>query len=248
MSETTEAAVPRSFGQDLLDLYFAPRDAFASILRAPRLAVVIPAWLVLGLVFTGVWLSRVDPPAFMRNQLEESGQWDRLNPEQRSAVLEGQSRMLPIFGWIGATVGPPVMLLVVSGFLLFVFRFFYAAETGFREALAVVAWTYLGVGLVTTPLTLLVMWLKGDWNVSPQEVLQANPTLLLDKFATAKPLWALLGSFDVFSIWIVFLMATGFAVAGRRTTGSALWGVGVGWAIYVLGKVALSFLGSAATG
>jgi hypothetical protein len=36
---------------------------------------------------------------------------------------------------------------------------------------------------------------------------------------------------------MVFLLAVGFGVASRKTTGSALWGVGICWAIIVLVKV-----------
>ncbi|NJR71586.1 MAG: nucleotide exchange factor GrpE, partial [Synechococcales cyanobacterium CRU_2_2] len=51
-------------------------------------------------------------------------------------------------------------------------------------SLGIVAWDFLAVGLVVTPLMLLVMHLKGEWNVNPGDVLQANPTLLLEKGET----------------------------------------------------------------
>ena len=91
--------------------------------------------------------------------------------------------------------------------------------------------------LVTTPLLLLVLQLKGDWNINPQEAIQANLGLLLEKSSAAKPLWALLSSIDVFSLWMIFLLAVGFGVASRKTTGSSIWGVAVPWAIIVLLKV-----------
>jgi hypothetical protein len=86
-------------------------------------------------------------------------------------------------------------------------------------------------------LTLVVMGLKGDWNLNPQDVLQANLGLVLDKAETAKPLWALATSLDLFSFWMIFLLATGFAAASRKTTGSALWGVAIPWALMVAIKV-----------
>ena len=81
---------------------------------------------------------------------------------------------------------------------------------------------------------LLVLQLKGDWNINPQEAIQANLGLLLDKSTAAKPLWALLTSIDVFSLWMVFLLAVGFGVASRKTTGSAIWGVAIPWILIVL--------------
>ena len=79
--------------------------------------------------------------------------------------------------------------------------------------------------------------LKGDWNVNPQEVVRANLGLLLEKSTAAKPLWALLSSIDVFSLWMVFLLAVGFGVASKKTTGSAIWGVAVPWIVIILCKV-----------
>jgi hypothetical protein len=238
MTETTDAGAPRGFFQNLSDLYFAPREAFAGILRVPRLAVAILAWLALGLLFTGVWMSKVEPREFFKTQMEEGGQWQKMSAEQRTAVLDTQARFFPIFGWVGAIVGPIVFLLVISGVLMFVYRFFYASEVTFSRAVAIVAWTFLALALIVTPLMLLVMYLKGDWNAPPQDALQANPTLFLEKSDTPKWLWALLGSLDLFSIWHVFLLAAGFGVASKRSTGSAVWGVAAGWAVIILGKVA----------
>ena len=51
-----------------------------------------------------------------------------------------------------------------------------------------------------------------------------------------------LGSLDLFSIWTLFLLATGYRIVGR-TGKAAAWGVVLTlWALYVAGKVALSGL------
>ena len=165
-----------------------------------------------------------------------------MSSEQRTAVLDAQTRFFPIFAWVFAAVIPIVFLMLTSAVLMFVYRFFYASEVTFSRALAIVTWTFLAIGLIATPLMLLVMGLKGEWNVAPQEVLQANPTLLLDRSDTAKWLWALVGSMDLFSLWHVFLLAAGFGVASKRSTGSAAWGVAVCWALATLVKVGLALL------
>mgnify|MGYP003508642005 CR=1 FL=1 len=68
-------------------------------------------------------------------------------------------------------------------------------------------------------------------------VIQANLGLFLEKSSAAKPLWALLSSIDLFSLWMVFLLAVGFGVASKKTTGSAIWGVAIPWILIVLAKV-----------
>jgi hypothetical protein len=228
---------PGGFLQNLIDLYFAPREAFGRIVPNPTWVVPLLGHMVLGLIFTGVWLNQVEPAEFMKTQLQESGQWDKIPAEQRENIIEQQSKFMPIFGWVGAAVGGPIAVLVVAGVLLFIYRFFYAGEVGFKQSMAITSWSFFALGLVTTPLMLMVFALKGDWNLNPQEVLQANLSLLLDKAETAKPLWALATSLDLVSFWLIFLLAAGFGVACKKATGSTLWGVVIPWAVIVAIKV-----------
>ncbi len=222
MTETTDAGASRGFFQNLSDLYFAPREAFAGVLRVPRLPAAILGWLALGLLFFGVWMSKVEPREFFKTQMEEGGQWQKMSAERRTAVLDAQTRFFPIFGWVFAIVGPIVFLMVTSAVLMFVYRFFYASEVAFSRALAIVTWSFLAVGLIATPLMLLVMGLKGEWNVAPQEVLQANPTLLLERSETAKWLWALACSPPV-SAWRASAAPAARSGASASVGGSSCW-------------------------
>ncbi len=229
---------PAGFLHNLVDVYFSPGEAFARIARRPAWILPAVGYLVLTVAFSAIWMSKMEPREFMKAQLEQSGQADKLTAEQREQALEQQARFMPIFAWVGAIVGTILTVVVVAAFFLFVYRFFYGGELTFAQSLAVSSWVFFAVGLVTTPLILTVMGLKGDWNLNPQEALQANLTLLLDRATAAKPLWSLLAGIDLFSIWIVFLLATGYAAATRRTVGAAVWGVAIPWALIVLVKVA----------
>lgn len=229
---------PAGFLQNLIDIYFSPGEAFGRIVRKPAWIMPAVGYLVLVVVFTAVWMNKMEPREFMKAQLEQSGQAEKMTAEQREQVIEQQAKFMPVFGWVGSIVGTVVTLVVIAAFFLFVYRFFYGGELKFGQSLAVASWVLFAVGLVTTPLMLTVLGLKGDWNLNPQEVVQANLSLLLDRTTAAKPLWALLSSIDLFSIWTVFLLATGYAAAARRSFGSAVWGVAVPWLLFVLGKVA----------
>lgn len=225
------------FFQNLLDLYFSPREAFARIVRSPRVLVPIVLYALVVLGFTAIWMHKMDPVEFMKVQIEESGRADRIPADQRENIINQQAKMMPIFGWVLGPTFITIMILVVSGTLMFVFRFFYGGDVGFKQAVAIVIWTFLAVSIVSTPVMLTVMTLKGDWNLDPNQVVQANLGLLLDKSTAAKPLWALFTSIDVFVLWMVFLLATGFGVACKKPTASALWGVVVPWLIIVAIKV-----------
>jgi hypothetical protein len=234
---------PREFLPNLIDVYFAPREAFTRIVRKPAwLLPAIAVFLIAG-ASTGIWLAKVDAHAFTQRQMEEFGgkRWEQAPPEQKAQSLDIQAKVMAPFRWVRVGLGTPLLLVLVGGVLLFVFRFFYAAEVTFPQALAIVSWSLLAIDLLTSPLRLLVMWLKEDWNIEPQLALQASPAALLDP-AAPKWQWALLSVPDLFSLWLVFLLATGFAVACRRTTSSAIWGVGVPWLLVSLGFVAMAAL------
>jgi len=234
------ASTPESGGgffQNLIDVWFSPREAFARILQKPRLLVALALYAALVLGFTGVWMSKMDPVEFMKVQIEESPRADQMSAEQRQAVIEQQAKFMPIFGWVVGPVFIAIMLLVIAGVLMFVFRFFYGGEVTFKQGFAIVLWVFLAVGVVSTPVMLTVLSLKGDWNIDPNQAVQANLGLLLDKSTAAKPLWALFSSIDLFSLWMVFLLAAGFGVACRKPTASAIWGVAIPWALIVLVKV-----------
>jgi hypothetical protein len=233
-----EPAAPGGFFQNLVDVYFAPREAFTRIARRPRFLLPLLAYVVLVLGFTGIWLHKMDAREFMKTQIEESGRADKIPADQREAIVEQQSKMMPIFAWVFGPVGIAFGLLATSGCLLLVYRFFYAGEVGFRQAFAIVTWVFFAVALVSTPILLSVLALKGDWNINPQDAVQANLSLLLEKSAASKPLWALATSIDLFSLWMVFLLAIGFGAAIRKPTASTIWGVAVPWILIVLGKVA----------
>jgi Yip1 domain len=243
MAQTQTVAPPvagESWGSMLGNLYFAPREAFRALLVRSGFWVPLLALIALNVTFTAIWLQNVDPHEFMRTQIEESGRADRMSPEQLQAVVDGQAGMFSTFAWLGQLVFLPLFFLAVAAVYLFIFRFLLGGEVRYRASLAVVGWSFLAVSIITTPLILLVMMLKGDWNVDPRTAVLAGPALLLEKGSTSPWLYALVDSVDLFSFWVLALLAAGYGVANRRTTGWAVGGVVGLWVAYVAGKVALA--------
>ena len=60
---------PGGFFQNLIDVYFAPREAFPRIVRKPSFVLPLAAYIVLVLGFTGIWMSKMDPAEFMKVQI-----------------------------------------------------------------------------------------------------------------------------------------------------------------------------------
>lgn len=223
------------------NLFLSPSEAFAALLKRPTVLLPLVLLMATNAGFTAYWLNRVDPIAFMKAQMQESGQWDKVPADQREGMLEGQSKAFPYFASIGV-IAVPIVTLLFAAVLTFVFRFFYAGEVTFKQGLSLTAWASLPVSLVAVPLLALVLHLKDDYLVNPQEVLQANPTLFVEKDSVPKAVFSFLSSLDLFSFWMIGLLSIGFGLACRKPASSALWGVAVPWALYVLAKSGLAAL------
>jgi Yip1 domain len=242
MSEVAVAPVEedRGFLATLVDVFVAPGDAFRAIAARPRFVAPLVMAVGIGLLFSAVWTNWVDPVEFMRIQMEESGGADRVQPEKRAEVIETQAKFFNVFAWIGPLVFAPLMYAALAGLFLFVYRFFYGAEATYAQSLAVLAWSFAAFGLVLNPLIIIVMALKNEWNVDPHSVVQASAAALLDKSTTSKPLYAFASSLDLFSFWLIALLSIGYGAVIRKPASTAAWGIIVLWAVYVLGKAALS--------
>jgi len=224
----------------LVGLYVAPIETFRGIAAHPTFLAPLLAIILMNSAFTFVWLRKADHAEVARAQMEDAGVFDRVPPEKHAEIVERQVRLMPTFAWLGPTVILPVMLAVLAGLFLFVYRFFYESETTFRQSLAVMAWAHLTFYLLATVLLVLVLTLKGEWSVDPRNVIQASPAALVEKSAVPKPVHSLLDSLDLMSFWLIFLLSAGYAAASRRSVGSAAAGVVALWGIYVLLKVALA--------
>jgi len=235
-----EPQKPSGFFANLIDLYFSPAEAFANLLRRPSFLVPLLVHVSMSLVFTGIWLQKVDARAFMKARIEESPRGSKIPPERMEAILSQQEAWLPRISWASGVLAPTIIAFALGGLFLFVFRFFYASDVNYKQSLTVVTSSFATLALLTTPLLLSVLALKDDWTIPPQEALQANITLLLEKATAPKWLWALGSSLDLFSFWLLFMLATGFAAASKRRWTWALAGVAVPWALFVIGKVGLS--------
>ena len=169
----------------------------------------------------------MDVMEFLANQQAESGKEGPLPPASAAPMIKG-------FIWVTGSVAPVVALLVTGLVLMFVYRFFFEGNVTFKQAFTIVTWAFLIVSLVTVPLLVAAQALKGAWSEDPATVVAANLTLVLDRASTPKPLYALAKQIDLFGIWMIWLLSTGFAVALRKPTGSAMWGVLIPWLIVVL--------------
>ncbi len=233
----------RRFFDNLFGLYLEPEKSFGELLPPARFWLPLALLVGLNLSFTAVWMWKVDPLEFFKAEMEWSGQADRVPPEQREAMFAAQARMFPILAWVGGLVGAPLFVLLSAAVYSLMFRFFLGGEIPFRRTLTVVGWSNAALAVVSQPLVLTVMALKGDWNINPGRALQANLAVALDRETAPRALFALLDSMDLFSLFAMYLMYVGFRVGTGMKPGAVAAGVVGPWAVYVVAKMGLAALG-----
>lgn len=227
----------------LIGVLFDPKPAFADIAARPQhwwVPVVLVTVLVVVYIFA--FTQRVGWERFMRQQLEASERAQQLPVEQRERILEQQLRFVPIFAHIQGALAPAIVALIVTGVFLFVFNILVGSELTFRPAFAVTCYAFLP-SVISSGLAIGVMFVKDPADFDLQNPLATNVAALLDPASTPKWLLTLVGSFDLFVIWVLLLLATGYAAAARKLSWSrSFTGVVLTWGVFVGGRALVQWI------
>jgi hypothetical protein len=220
-------------------VFFEPSKTFEDIGRRPTWLVPLLLLIVATLAVVTVTAKRVGFEQVIRQQFENSSRAAQMTAEQREQAIAMQVRVGGMFAY-AVPIFLPIYYLVVSGVMLG-FTAMMSAGLRFKQVFAVVCHANLPA-LVSALLTIVVMFLKNPTEINVQNPLAFNPAAFMDPASTSKFVYSLSSSLDLFSFWIMFLMATGFkAAAGRKLSfGGALAAVVIPWAVWVLLKSTLA--------
>lgn len=217
-------------------VFFEPKSAFADIAARPRWWVPLLLSMAMALVFVYLFSQRVGWQRYLERALESNPRTESLTAEQRQRIVEQQLPLVSAFGYVGAAAGTVVSALVVAGALLFVSNLMLSAQLAFRQVFAVTCYAFLP-NVLAGLLGILMMFLK-----QPEDFDLENPTAFnigayLDPQATPKWLVSVASSVDLFSIWVILLLALGLASATRRLSyAKALTAVVALWLVWVVLK------------
>ena len=222
----------------LMRVVIDPAAAFQEIVARRNYWMPLVAFTLLQVLFAAVWLERVDMYEYARAQAESMGQESPPRPAG-DASLHDFAKFA-----IGTSMATftPLVVLATAGLMLFVFNFVMGAEAEYPQCLAVCAWVSLAVGVIAIPGTLLVLTLRGDWNVDPQNALATHLGMLLDPRDVAPALYSAAQSIDLLSFWNMYLLAVGMGQASGRSTRTAFTAIACLWGTYVVGKSLLAAL------
>ena len=219
----------------LIGVFFEPKKAFVDIAERPRWVVPTLILILSSIVFLYTFNTHVGWETYLHRVMDNNPRVQQLPPEQQQNAFNLQLRIVPAFAYVGAVLGLPLTFLIAAGIALGIIRGLLGVPIRFAQAFAVMCYASLP-RVVLAVLSDVVMFLKNPEDFDLQNPFFSNPGALMDPLKSSKFLYTLASAFDVFTIWVLLLMALGLKAAGgkRLSFGGALFAVALPWAVFVL--------------
>jgi Yip1 domain len=239
-SATTAQPQPMSELGRLSGVLFEPSAAFRDISTHTRWWPPLAIIAVLSLGFIFMFSQRVGFDRFVRQQMDLNPKIQQMDAAQREQALAVSMKITPVIVYVAAVAALPVITLIVSAVFLLIFRTFLGAAVTFGQVFAVCCYALVPY-ILSSIMSFAVLMLKDPDQFDLQNPSPTNIAAFLDVTSTPKWEYSLATSIDVFTFWVLVLLATGLSVASRKISWatSLTWVVG-SWALWVALKVGLA--------
>jgi hypothetical protein len=177
----------------------------------------------------------------VRQSIERNPSMDQYTAQQREQTIAFSTRLASYAGYAAGLNGA-ISILIVSAVLIFLFNVLMSADLKFPSVMGIVGYGFLPL-VISGILTIVVMFMKDPEDFDIQRPLAFNLGAFLPD---STPRWAIVGagSFDLFTFWVIALMAIGISSSVRRISFTkAFITILFPWALVVLLRVVLAVLG-----
>jgi Yip1 domain len=228
----------------IIGVFFSPKATFEDIARKPSWLLPVVLSTILGIVSTVVLNQRVDWRDYIMQQIEKSPRAGNLSAEQKQNQAEMSGKVTAYIVYLAGVIGSVCFAVVVGAVMMLAYNLLAGAGAGFSQSFAIAAHT-LVVGIVSTPIFLLVLLLRPKGTIDPENPVATNLGAFLPE-DSAKWLLTLCKSIDIFTIWMLVLLAIGFAAVNpKKLKGSKAYVIAFSvWGTLVAVKVLWAFVTS----
>jgi Yip1 domain len=234
-------AASSPFGR-VFGIFFSPQATFEDIARKPNWILPVILTTVLSILAVTALNQRMNWREFISQKIEQDPRASSLSADQKEKQVEISSKITLYIVYAAGVLGPAIMAVVVGAVMMLAFNLLAGAGATFLQSLAIAAYSGL-VGLVSTPIFLLVLFLRPKGSIDPDNPMVTNVAALLPE-DSAKWLMTLGKSLDIFTIWTLVLVAIGFAAVNpRKLKGVKPYAIVFGvWAVYVIARTIFAFI------
>ncbi len=223
---------------------FSPKATFEDIARKPSWLLPVLLSTILGILATVVLNQRIDWRDYITQQIEKTPRAANLTAEQKQNQAAISAKVTVYIVYTAGVVGSVCFAVIVGAVMMLAYNLFAGAGASFSQSLGIAAHT-LVVGLVSTPIFLLVLFLRPKGTIDPENPVATNLAAFLPE-ETSKWLMTLCKSLDIFTIWMLVLLAIGFAAVNpKKLKGSTSYVIAFSvWGALVAVKVFWAFVTS----
>jgi hypothetical protein len=236
--QAEQAAGPQlSTAETLSGIFFEPGRVFESFRVRPRFLVASIIIAVVTLVFAFVFFQKVGYENVMRSAIESSPNADQMSEEQkesalniyRNPIVKALTYISPIFN---------LAFMFAAGAALYLLGVMMMGKsTTFSRALSIWVYSTFPPFMLSMLANLILVLLKSPEDIDITQLgrglVHANLSILVDSKASPV-LSTLLGAFDVFKFYGLFLASLGLQKVAKLSSGSA-WAIVI--AIWLIGVV-----------
>ena len=244
---TTPIPVPEAqasvspFGR-IIGVFFSPKSTFEDVVRKPSWLLPVALLTLLSIGVSLAINQRINWREYASQQIEKDPRAADLSADDKERRIEMGAKISPVITYVFGALGPILLVLVITLILWGSYSLLAGISTNFETSFAITSHAFL-TGLVSSPLFILVLYLRQPGTVDLQNPIAANLGAFLPE-DSAKWLLALGKNLDLFAIWSLVLLAIGFsAVNPKKLKGGTSYAVAFGvWGTYVLLRVGLAFV------
>jgi Yip1 domain len=226
----------------IVGVFFSPKATFEDIARKPNWILPVIITTVLAVAALTALNQRMNWRDYIRDKIDKDPRAAQMSAEQKDKQVEISAKITTYILYGAGVFGTIIFVTVVGGILMGAYNLFAGAGAKYAQAMAVVAHAGL-VAIVSTPIFLLILFLKPPGTIDPDNPMATNVAAFLPEDA-AKWLVTFCKSLDVFTIWSLILMAIGFAAINpRKLKGTKSFAIVFSiWGAYVLVRTLWAFI------
>ncbi|HEY0098056.1 MAG TPA: YIP1 family protein [Pyrinomonadaceae bacterium] len=230
-----------STAETLSGIFFEPARTFEALRSRPRFLIAGIILILAFMAFYILFVQRLGAENIARAQLEARSA--DMTPEQVEQALSIQRQ--PIVQAITYASFPIVFAVIfAAGAGLYLLGTMAMAKSmSYRQALSVWVYSSMPPLVISSLLSILLLFLKSKDDIDPSAVNQGLARANLGLLVNPKEqpvLGTLLGSIDLFQFYGLFLAAIGLRKVARLSSGAA-WGIALAiWLVGVLARVGMS--------
>jgi hypothetical protein len=201
------------FGR-MIGVIFSPKATFEDIAKKPSWLLPVLLSTILGIISTVALNQRMNWRDYVLQQIDKNPRAAQRSAEQKEQQAETSAKFTVYIIYGVGVVGSVMFALIVGAFMMLAYNVLAGAGATFAQSFGIAAHT-LVTGIVSTPVFLLVLFLKPPGMLDPENPVATNLAAFLPD-DSAKWLVALCKSLDIFTIWTLILIAIGFAAVNPK--------------------------------